>query len=65
MKGRVLLLHDGRHLDVVQGEPIPLKAIVQFESVTLMGDQRMKWERVADTGYLAKESCSTCVHSCA
>jgi len=46
MKGKVISLHDGFHLDVVQGEPIPPKAIVQFENVTLMVDERMKWERV-------------------
>jgi len=48
MKGKVLSLHDGFHLDVAQVEPIPPKAVVQFESVTLMVDERMKWERVAD-----------------
>jgi len=37
-------------LDVAQVEPIPPKAIVQFEKVTLMVDERMKWERVADQG---------------
>ena len=47
MKGKVLSLHDGFHLDVVQGEAIPPKAIVQFENVTLMVDERMKWQRVA------------------
>ena len=46
MKGKVLSLHDGFHLDVAQGDPIPPKAIVQFENVTLMVDERMKWERV-------------------
>ncbi len=48
MKGKVLSLHDGFHLDVVQGEPIPPKAIVQFENgMRLMVDERMKWEKVA------------------
>jgi len=42
MKGKVLSLHDGFHLDVTQVEPIPPKAIVQFESVTLMVDERMQ-----------------------
>ncbi len=42
MKGKVLSLHDGFHLDVTQGEAIPSKAIVQFEKVTLMVDERMK-----------------------
>ncbi len=39
-------LHDGFHLDVAQVEPIPPKAIVQFENVTLMVDERMTWERI-------------------
>ncbi len=50
MKGKVLSLHDGFHLDVVQGEPVPPRAIAQFENVTLMVDERMQWERVADPG---------------
>ena len=45
MKGEVLSLHDGFHLDVVQVDPIPPKAVVQFEAVTLMVDERMKWEK--------------------
>ena len=48
MKGKVLSLHDGFHLDVVQGDAIPPSAIVQFENgMRLMVDERMKWERVA------------------
>ena len=51
MKGKVLSLHDGFHLDVVQGESIPPKAVVQFaDGMTLMVDERMKWERVDDAG---------------
>jgi len=47
MKGGVLSLHDGFHLDVVQGDSIPPKAVVQFESgMSLMVDERMNWERV-------------------
>ena len=47
MKGKVLSLHDGFHLDVVEVAPIPPKAIVQFESgMRLMVDERMRWERV-------------------
>ena len=47
MKGEVLSLHDGFHLDVVQSEPTPPKAIVQFDSgITLIVDERMKWGRV-------------------
>ena len=43
MKGKVLSLHDGFHLDVVQGEPIPPKAIVQFENATLKLIFRWGW----------------------
>jgi len=43
MKGKVLSLHDGFHLDVIQGDSIPSKAIVQFDSgMRLMVDARMK-----------------------
>jgi len=45
MKGKVLSLHDGFHLDVVQGDSIPPKAVVRFEAVTLMVDERMKWKK--------------------
>jgi len=49
MKGVVLSLYDGFHLDVVQSYAIPPKAVVQFENgMTLMVDKRMKWERVAE-----------------
>ncbi len=48
MKGEVLSLHDGFHLDVVQVKPIPPKAIVEFENgMRLMVDERMKWEKAA------------------
>ncbi len=48
MKGKVLSLHDGFHLDVADVAPIPPKAIVQFDSgMRLMVDERMRWERVA------------------
>ena len=47
MKGKVISLHDGFHMDVVQVEPIPPKAVVQFDNgSTLMVDQRLKWARV-------------------
>jgi len=47
MRGEVISLHDGFHLDVVQGDSIPPKAIVQFDSgMRMMVDERMKWERV-------------------
>ncbi len=46
MKGEVISLHDGFHLDVVEVEPIPPKAIMQFAGgLTLMVDERMRWEK--------------------
>ncbi len=51
MKGKVISLHDGFHLDVAEVKPIPPKAVVRFENcMSLMVDERMKWERVADAG---------------
>ena len=48
MKGEIISLHDGFHLDVAEVKPIPPKAIVEFENgMRLMMDGRMKWERVA------------------
>ncbi len=47
MRGEVLSLQDGFHLDVAEVKPIPPKAIVQFEAVTLMVDERMRWEKIA------------------
>jgi hypothetical protein len=42
----VISLHDRFHLDVVQVEAIPPKAIVQFETgMRLMVDERMRWEK--------------------
>ena len=50
MKGKVLSLHDGFHLDVTQGEAIPPKAMVQFESgMALVVDVRMKWEHLLES----------------
>jgi len=51
MKGEVISLHDGFHLDVARVAPIPPRARVQFENgMSLMVDERMRWERVADAG---------------
>ena len=48
MKGKVISLHDGFHLDVAQVKPIPPRARVQFQSgMRLMVDERMRWERDA------------------
>ncbi len=50
MKGKVLSLHDGFHLDVAEVKPIPPKAIVLFESgMALAVDQRMKWEHLLES----------------
>jgi len=50
MKGEVISLHDGFHLDVAEVAPIRPRARVQFEGMALMVDARMKRERVADAG---------------
>ena len=51
MKGEVISLHDGFHLDVAEVEPIPPKAVVRFETgMRLMVDERMKWEKLTDAG---------------
>ena len=48
MKGKVLSLHDGAHLDVVRGGSIPVRAFVEFESgASLLVDKRHKWEKVS------------------
>ena len=47
MKGKVVSLHDGFHMDQVQEGSVPPKALVQFENgISLLVDQRMKWEKV-------------------
>ncbi len=47
MRGEVLSLHDGFHLDVAEVAPIPPRARVRFDSgMALMVDERMRWERV-------------------
>ena len=45
MKGEVISLHDGFHLDVAEVAPIPPKAVVKFGGMTLMVDERMKWSK--------------------
>ncbi len=47
MKGQVICLHDGFHMDLVQEGAVPPKALVRFESgERLLIDQRMNWEKV-------------------
>ncbi len=49
MRGKVLSLHDGFHLDVVQGDPVPPTAVVRFENgMALVVDERRKWQKAAD-----------------
>ncbi len=51
MKGEVISLHDGFHLDVAEVAPIPPRAMVQFENgMPLMVDERMKWKKVNEAG---------------
>ncbi len=48
MKGQVISLHDGFHMDLSQEGPVPPKALVRFESgISLLVDQRHQWERVS------------------
>ena len=50
MRGDVISLHDGFHLDVAEVEPIPPRARVQFENgFSLMVNERMRWARVNDS----------------
>jgi len=47
MKGKVISLHDGAHLDVIEGGHIPARALVEFESgMSLLVNNSMKWEKV-------------------
>ena len=49
MKGTVISLHDGAHLDVIEGGSVPPKALVRFENgISLLVDKRMKWEKVTE-----------------
>jgi len=46
MRGKVVSLHDGFHLDMVKGSILP-RALVEFENgMRLLVDQRMKWEKM-------------------
>ena len=48
MKGQVISLHDGFHLDVIEGGAIPASALVEFESgENLLIDKMMKLEKVS------------------
>ncbi len=48
MKGKIISLHDGFHLDVMPGGHILARALVEFESGTsLVVSKRYKWEKVS------------------
>ena len=48
MKGQVLSLHDGAHLDVIEGGTLQASAVVQFENgASLLVDRWRKWEKVS------------------
>jgi len=47
MKGQVISLQDGFHMDQVQEGSVPPKALVRFENgISLLVDHKMKWEKV-------------------
>ena len=42
MKGKVISLHDGFHMDLVQGGSVPPKVLVRFENgLSLLVDKRV------------------------
>jgi len=49
MKGQVISLHDGFQMDLAQEGSVPPKALVRFENgISLLVDQRMKWEKLTE-----------------
>ena len=47
MKGQVISLHNGFHMDLSQEGSVPPKALVRFENgISLLVDKRMKWGMV-------------------
>ncbi len=47
MKGLVISLQNGAHLDVIEGGFMPARALVQFESgERLLVNKKMKWEKI-------------------
>ena len=49
MKGRVISLHDGFQMNLVQGGSVPPKALVRFENgISLLVDPKMKWEKLPE-----------------
>ena len=49
MKGKVISLHDGFHMDLVRGGSVPPRVLVQFESgESLLVGPKMKWEKLTE-----------------
>ena len=49
MKGQVISLHDGFHMDLVQESSVPPKALIRFENgERLLVDLKMKWEKLTE-----------------
>ena len=49
MKGQIISLLDGFHMDMIQGGNVPPKALVKFASgISLLVDNGMKWEKVTE-----------------
>ncbi len=49
MRGKVISLHDGFQMDLVQEGSVPPKALVRFENgISLLVDHKMKWERLTE-----------------
>ncbi len=47
MKGQVISLHEGFHMDLSQEGSVPPKALVRFENgISLLVDQRHQWEKI-------------------
>ncbi len=49
MKGQVISLDDGFHMDLVQEGSVLPKALVRFENgISLLVDPKMKWEKLPE-----------------
>ena len=51
MRGKVMSLRDGFHMDLVKGGSVPPKAIVQFENgMTLVVVGEVRWKTIDGSG---------------
>jgi len=49
MKGRVISLHDGFQMDLIQDGSVAPKALVRFENgMSLLVAPKMKWEKLSE-----------------